>query len=111
MKKLLVMICAIMGVCFFSACPEPDTSWDKVTIYMITFNPDGGEIIGNEQPADIRPNMKIWVYESKPIEYLPIAEREQHTFKGWFTRRGGLGEPFTNTTRVFADREVFAHWE
>ena len=109
MKKLLVMICAAMCVCFFSACPVPDTKWDNVTIYMVTFNPDGGSIDGNEQ--SVKPKMNIWVYETKPIEYPPIPERENYTFGGWFTEKNGQGEPFTGTTRVFSTKEVFAYWE
>jgi len=100
--KNILSILFIIFLFGFSACEYND--WDEVTIYIVAFDPDGGSINGDPK------ELNVWVYETWCIEYLPVPEKEDYTFSGWFTKKDGLGDEFTNTTRVFDNILVYAHW-
>ena len=111
MKHLYLIILAVFLISF-SACYEP-TEWDEITTYYVFFDPDGGTI--NDYVAEVGDInfdgiMKIWVYETRTITSLPTAQRDDHTFGGWFTSKNGQGDKFLETTRVFVDTLLYAHW-
>ncbi len=41
---------------------------------------------------------------------LPTPTKEHHTFKGWFTEKGGKGTPYTSNTVINGDVTLYAHW-
>jgi uncharacterized repeat protein (TIGR02543 family) len=105
MKKLMVLV--VFCLLCLGACPDKP-EWDEISIHIVTFDMCGGNIHGDT--FEDTSGMRVWVYDSKSIEYLPIPEKDNYTFNGWFSRAGGLGDAFTNTMRIFSDRVVYAHW-
>ena len=103
MKRILFFTFSIIFLIVLSSCQEP-YEWDEVSLYFVIFNSCGGNINGSTVP------MKVWVYETKFVEYLPLPKKEGFVFNGWFTEEEGKGTPFDNKTKVFSDIEVFAHW-
>jgi uncharacterized repeat protein (TIGR02543 family) len=101
MRKIFLITMIIAAICL-SGCPELEDG--KVSEYIVTFDLCGGNSYGDT--ALIR----IPVYEAQTIKYLPIPERENYTFGGWFTKQDGQGDEFTNTTHVYANMTVYAKW-
>lgn len=67
----------------------------------ITFEPDGGTLVGmdnNGLTATVFGNVE-----------LPVAERENCTFAGWYTESDGKGEEFTGIN-VQGNITVYAKW-
>jgi len=103
MKKILFFTFSIIFLIVLSSCHEP-YEWDEVSLYFVIFDSCGGNINGDTKP------MKVWVYETKSVEYPPIPKQEGFIFSGWFMEAEGKGTLFTNKTKVFSDTEVFAYW-
>jgi hypothetical protein len=101
--KRLFLITFVIGLFCLIACTDP-TKWDEVSIHIITFDMCGGNFYGDTS------EIELWVYDIKFIEYLPIPEKDNYVFGGWFTKKDGLGDEFTNRTRVFFSHVVYAHW-
>jgi uncharacterized repeat protein (TIGR02543 family) len=103
MKKILFFTFSIIFLLVLFSCHEP-YKWDDVSLYFVTFDSKGGNINGSTEP------MKVWVYETKSIEYPPIPQKTGFIFNGWFSEADGNGTLFNNKTKVFSDVEVFANW-
>jgi uncharacterized repeat protein (TIGR02543 family) len=103
MNKLFSTFLFLMCLFCLTGCPETDM--DKAPEFIVTFDLCGGNIHGD------RAFVRIPVYESLTIEYLPIPEKEDSTFDGWFMEKKGLGDKFTHETRVYSNLIVYANWE
>jgi hypothetical protein len=100
MKKLFSIILIIAVICL-SGC-----RYERVNIseFIVTFDLCDGNINGDTTL------IRIPVYEAMIIEYLPIPQRTDNDFSGWFTEKDGQGDEFTNTTHVYSNLVVYAYW-
>ena len=64
----------------------------------VTFDPDGGTVNTTSKVATVTGNVT-----------LPVAQRENCTFAGWYTEKNGEGEEFTGAN-VQGDITVYAKW-
>lgn len=69
---------------------------------VVTFDPNGGYL-----PEEERTRM---VAVGEALGELPVPERAEYTFLGWFTEREG-GEMVTESTVSSGDAVYYAHWE
>ena len=67
--------------------------------YTVIFNPNEGSV--SENVRNVRRNFAIGS--------LPIPERTEYFFDGWFTDLVG-GTEITSSTIISNDMEIFAHW-
>lgn len=65
---------------------------------MITFDPNGGTV--NEELREVGYN--------KEIGELPVPEKANYTFDGWYDADGNA---ITKTTKAFFDKTYYAHWK
>jgi len=104
MNKIVSVIVFFAVICLFclTGCPELEIL--DINEYIVTFDPYGGNFFGDL--AFVR----IPVYEALTIEYLPVPQKNNNTFDGWYTEVNGLGNEFTNKTRVYSNLIVYASW-
>ena len=74
--------------------------YTKVIKHTLTFDVNGGKAISEKSRI---------VYENKPIGKLPVCERDNYTFDGWFTQKNG-GDKIVSTDKLTTDLTVYAHW-
>jgi uncharacterized repeat protein (TIGR02543 family) len=68
--------------------------------YIVTFNANGGSVSLSSRTVN----------HDNQIGALPTPTRSGNTFDGWFSNADGTGTRITETTRVTADRTVYAKW-
>jgi uncharacterized repeat protein (TIGR02543 family) len=74
------------------------------TTHTVTFDLDGGNIIGNTA------SVPVTVNSGGTIPYLPGPAKAGNTFGGWFASRNGAGAQFTTATPVTSNLTVYAKW-
>jgi len=79
-----------------------------LTGYTVTFNANGGEVSGGGT-IDTRPTIAGNIVGEGNMPLNP-TRGGTHTFIEWNTMSTGLGTPFTATTPVSGDIEVYAIW-
>ena len=88
---------------------EKDSSIKKETLqkmlvpHTLSFDANGGSIVGDETHKT--------VYYGTAIGTLPVPERANYTFSGWYTQRDG-GSPVLPGDAFLAveDVTIYAHW-
>jgi uncharacterized repeat protein (TIGR02543 family) len=98
---------------FFVSCENPfikdilkdhynkDDDTGGTTTYTVTFNPDGGALVGAGTAT---------VASGGTVASLPSATKADYDFGGWFTAQGGGGQAFSGATAVTASITVYAKW-
>lgn len=74
---------------------------DERKSFTLTFDTAGGEMQGTES---------ITVEEGKYVQ-LPVPTKDDYIFIGWYNGTGANAGQVTNTTPIFADMVLTAHWE
>ena len=69
-------------------------------IYTLSFRPGKGEVS--------RRSLEIKVGE--PLPALPIPQRKDYTFDGWYTEENGKGQKFVPGDIPTTDLVLYAHW-
>lgn len=78
---------------------------DPVGVYDITFNANGGTLVGGGTTATLQTANGVLT------EALPqVAQRDGYGFTGWNTRANGSGDTVTASTSFSADTPVYAQW-
>ena len=68
--------------------------------YTVLFDSDLGD----------EPQMVEGILSGNTIALPQAPTRSGYRFAGWYTQKGGAGEPFTETTVVTESLTVYAHW-
>jgi uncharacterized repeat protein (TIGR02543 family) len=105
MKKLVIWVCIVILAFVFVVCEssvEADKSLTKN--FTVTFNLNGGNIDGNTSPVIIT------VKSRDVIANLPVPEKTDYIFGGWFSAKFGKGNEFTPSTAITSDMIVYAKW-
>jgi hypothetical protein len=79
--------------------------WGSVapTKHTVTFDPEGGTV----NPTSIQVN------SGDPVGALPVPEKANNIFEGWYTKDGtnnDWGEPFGVSTPIVTSITVYAKW-
>ncbi len=75
--------------------------WSTNPVYTVTYNSDGGSVVGAQQVT----------YPAVNVGTLPAPPTKPgFSFLGWFTALNGGGTVFTGSTSVTASVTVFAKW-
>jgi uncharacterized repeat protein (TIGR02543 family) len=69
-------------------------------IYTLSFRPGKGEVS--------RRSLEVKVGE--PLPALPIPQRKDYTFDGWYTEEGGKGQKYVPGDIPTKDLVLHAHW-
>ena len=68
--------------------------------FTLVFRPEKGEVS--------RRSMEVKAGE--PLPELPIPQRKDHTFGGWYTQEGGKGQKYVPGDIPTDDLVLYAHW-
>jgi uncharacterized repeat protein (TIGR02543 family) len=79
------------------------TAQYKANDYAVTFNANGGKVVGKASASVTRPYRAAF-------GKLPTPARTGYTFQGWFTGKAG-GQKVGPTTKVTKAVTYYAHWK
>ena len=89
---------------YYAKWSELGSSPSTVNDCIVTFDTNGGEITSGEEIWVVLPGTTI-----KEVGELPMAEKTDYDFKGWFTAVDG-GMQVTPDTVVTRSVTYYAHW-
>ena len=104
MEKTVLLGLLIIVLAFgFIGCDESIENSETVK-FTVTFDLDGGNIGG------ISSQIIIPVDSGKSVDNLPVPQKNNYTFGGWFSQKNGLGVEFNGTTKLNENMIVYAKW-
>jgi len=110
-KHFLLTFIFLLSIIFFQSCSDSEGNYgvnsDSSYYNSVVFDLVGGHINGNSN------NKYVGAYNGRIIdaENFPKDPRKPgYTFDGWYTEKNGIGNKFTNSTRVYVSFTVYAHW-
>jgi len=105
MKKSINCVFIILLAFVFAVCESPAGADKNLTkFFTVTFDLDGGNIDSDTA------SVQITIKSGDVIANLPVPEKTDYIFGGWFPYKFGKGKEFTSSTEVMSDMIVYAKW-
>jgi hypothetical protein len=98
--RIFMAIIAFLGIIIFTNCSGDGEDNE----FTVTFDLDGGNI------DNITTSVQITVKSGKTIDNLPMPQKEDNIFGGWYSKKNGFGNKFTSETLITSNKIVFARW-
>jgi len=100
-KDVFLGLLVILMVISFIGCGD-DSNENKE--FTVTFELEGGNINGNTN------SLQITVKSGEIITNFPEPLKINGYLNGWFTKKNGVGNEFTLSTKVLSNQTVYANW-
>jgi hypothetical protein len=103
-KTILFSLLVFILILIFDSCYNENQDGYNGDNFSVTFDLNGGNISG------ITASISIMVKINENIKYLPVPEKKDNDFCGWFIDDGTFLKAFTLSTQITSNIVVYANW-